>query len=73
MASLLWAPWRKRPLKTGQREAHATNNIGFCEACVGGKHQRGRFETSNTKEILELTPTCVVKCVKNREEELNIL
>ena len=30
--------------------------IGFCEACVGGKHQRGRFENSETqtKEVLEL-------------------
>ena len=33
-----------------------TNNIGFCEACFGGKHHRSCIETSSTqtKEPLEL-------------------
>ena len=35
---------------------NTTNDIGFCETCVGGKHHRSRFEISksHTKEPLEL-------------------
>jgi transposase InsO family protein len=53
-----------------QFDYNATNDIGFCEACVGGKHQRGRFETSNTqtKEILELVHSDV--CGKMRQTSI---
>ena len=37
----------------------ASNKIGFCEACIGGKHHRSPFNTSerNTSERLELVHT----------------
>lgn len=40
---------------------NVTNRVGFCEACVEGKHHRNRFETSttHTKELLELVHTDV--------------
>ena len=48
----------------------ATNGIGFCEACVGGKHHRSRFSrsTTHTKEPLELIHSDV--CGKMREKSL---
>ncbi len=49
--------------KTGS-ELHAaekfnydpSNEIGFCETCIGGKHHRGPFagSTTQTTQILEL-------------------
>ena len=40
---------------------NVANNVGFCEACVGGKHHRSPFETSktHTREPLELVHTDV--------------
>ena len=42
--------------------------IRFCEACVGGKHQRGRFENSETqtKEILKLVHSDVCDKMRHR-------
>ena len=39
-----------------QLDYNESRGIGFCETCVGGKHHRARFDSSNTqsKELLEL-------------------
>ncbi len=39
-----------------QFDYDATNDIGFCKACIGGRHHRSHFETS--KGIL-FTQACV--------------
>ncbi len=48
----------------------ATNNVGFCEACIGGRHHRSHFETSktHTKEPLELVHSDV--CGKMSEKSI---
>ena len=49
---------------------NVTNNVGFCEECVGGKHHRSHFEASKThaSEPLELVHTDV--CGKMREKSI---
>ena len=49
---------------------NVTNNVGFCEECVGGKHHRSHFEASKThaSEPLELVHTDV--CRKMREKSI---
>ena len=35
---------------------NSSKSIGFCETCIGGKHHRSKFDSSQTqsKELLEL-------------------
>lgn len=53
-----------------QFDYNATNDLGFCETCVGGKHHRSRFEISEShaKEPLELVHSDV--CGKMREKSI---
>ncbi len=48
----------------------ATNQVGFCETCIGGKHHRSPFSSSTTQttEILELVHSDV--CGKIQEKSL---
>ena len=45
-----------------------TNNISFCEACVGGKHHRSCFESSKsqTKEPLQLVHSDMCGKMRNK-------
>ena len=47
-----------------------SNEIGFCETCIGGKHHRGPFASSTTQttQILELVHSDV--CGKMQEKSL---
>ena len=49
---------------------NVAGDIGFCEACIGGKHHRTQFETSKrcTQESLELVHSDV--CGKMREKSI---
>lgn len=53
-----------------QFDYDATNDIGFCETCIGGKLHRSHFETSKShaKEPLELVHSDV--CGKMREKSI---
>ena len=56
--------------KREQFDYNVKKNIGFCEACIGGKLHRSRFEisSSQTKEPLEVVHSDV--CGKLREKSI---
>ncbi len=76
MASPIWAPQRAEPSEAGPKgtggkfDYDVTNNVSFCEVCIGGRRHRSHFETSktHTKEPLKLVHSDV--CGKMSEKSI---